>query len=356
MAQHEPEYYSFRPQQPEDADTRSSDISSLSSETAGTRDSTGNSRQEAASTRDSTGISRQEAASTSQTMSGQARPVMLRLRSLSADYGQGWGRALLCGACPAPAPAPTFYTEAKPGSGTLRRLCDTLKRPFRRCASVRRSGRRLVQQEQREAVLFTATAIRDHVPHPYCSRGLPFRRGDTLLVTSVSDTGVWTGLCPASGRSGTFKFVDVQRDDLKIRQDKSQSYPELQNICQRSKSVSDLLSSINQETLIPKFILNGFDTTESLKLMNDEDLEYLGVTDEKTKDLILGTIDWLHLCSDSGQTSSGECSRVTDSGYNSSSESIRSNQNADSSSFLHSSKSVSQLTQSVNNLLISTPL
>ena len=340
MAQHEPEYYSFRPEQPEDADTRSSDISSISSEAAGTRDSTG--------------ISRQEAASTSQTMSGQARPVMLRLRSLSADYGQGWGRALLCGACPAP--APTFYTEAKPGPGTLRRLCDTLKRPFRRCASVRRSGRRLVQQEAREAVLFTATAIRDHVPHPYCSRGLPFRRGDTLLVTEVSDTGVWTGLCPASGRSGTFKFVDVQRDDLKIRQDKSQSYPELQNICQRSKSVSDLLSSINQETLIPKFILNGFDTTESLKLMNDEDLEYLGVTDEKTKDLILGTIDWLHLCSDSGQTSSGECSRVTDSGYNSSSESIRSNQNTDSSSFLHSSKSVSQLTQSVNNLLISTPL
>ena len=340
MAQHEPEYYSFRPQQPEDADTRSSDISSISSEAAGTRDSTG--------------ISRQEAASTCQTMSGQARPVMLRLRSLSADYGQGWGRALLCGACPAP--APTFYTEAKPGPGTLRRLCDTLKRPFRRCASVRRSGRRLVQQEAREAVLFTATAIRDHVPHPYCSRGLPFRRGDTLLVTSVSDTGVWTGLCPASGRSGTFKFVDVQRDDLKIRQDKSQSYPELQNICQRSKSVSDLLSSINQETLIPKFILNGFDTTESLKLMNDEDLEYLGVTDEKTKDLILGTIDWLHLCSDSGPPSSGECSRVTDSGYNSSSESIRSNQNTDSSSFLHSSKSVSQLTQSVNNLLISTPL
>ena len=356
MAQHEPEYYSFRPQQPEDADTRSSDISSISSEAAGTRDSTGISRQEAASTRDSTGISRQEAASTCQTMSGQARPVMLRLRSLSADYGQGWGRALLCGACPAPAPAPTFYTEAKPGPGTLRRLCDTLKRPFRRCASVRRSGRRLVQQEAREAVLFTVTAIRDHVPHPYCSRGLPFRRGDTLLVTSVSDTGVWTGLCPASGRSGTFKFVDVQRDDLKIRQDKSQSYPELQNICQRSKSVSDLLSSINQETLIPKFILNGFDTTESLKLMNDEDLEYLGVTDEKTKDLILGTIDWLHLCSDSGQPSTGECSRVTDSGYNSSSESIRSNQNTDSSSFLHSSKSVSQLTQSVNNLLISTSL
>ena len=343
MAQTEPEYYSFRPEQPEDADTGprlATDISSISSE--------------AATTRDRRGISRQEAASTSQTMSGQARPVMLRLRSLSADYGQGWGRALLCGACPAP--APTFYTEAKPGPGTLRRLCDTIKRPFRRCASVRRSGRRLLQQEPREAVLFTATAIRDHVPHPYCSRGLPFRRGDTVLVTRVSDTGVWAGLCPASGRSGTFKFVDVQRDDLKIRQDKSQSYPELQNICQRSKSVSDLLSSINQETLIPKFILNGFDTTESLKLMNDEDLEYLGVTDEKTKDLILGTIDWLNLCSDSGPPSSEECSRVTDSGYNSSSESIRSNQNTNASSFLHSSTSVSQLTQSVNNLLISTPL
>merc|ERR1719150_3463983 len=74
MAQHEPEYYSFRPEQPEDADTGprlATDISSISSE--------------AANTRDRRGISRQEAASTSQTMSGQARPVMLRLRSLGQE-------------------------------------------------------------------------------------------------------------------------------------------------------------------------------------------------------------------------------------------------------------------------------
>ena len=303
---------------------------------------------------------------------------MERLRSKSVDLTAQclsvWNKTILCGTKSVPLSS-TYYSKTsidtdddpeeqneivtRENVGTIQKFCDTLKMPFKkRSLSVRRSARQLLLRRNNDPdplpVLFTATAIRDNVPHPYDSNGLPFTRGDKIHVTRVTDYGVWTGRC--GDRMGNFKFVDVEKDDLKVRSDKSKSYPELQSICQRSKSVSDLLSSINQENLIPKFILNGFDTTESIKAMNDEDLEYLGIVDDKIKDLIMGTIDWLNLCG-SKPSNQDDCPRITDSGYNSSSESVTINHKLPSkeqnSSFLHP---ITALSQSVNNLLIVTPL
>ena len=298
---------------------------------------------------------------------------MQRMRSKSVELSQQkswstWSRSLLCGSQSAGRQSSTFYSRSidteepeesqKCGSGTIQKFCDSIKKPFQnRNLSLRRSAGSLLSRKfsSKEPVLFMATAIRDNVPHPYDSHGLPFSRGDRIHVTRVSDYGVWTGTC--NGRSGNFKFVDVEKDDTKLRQDKSKSYPELQKLCLRSKSVSDLLSSINQETLIPKFILNGFDTTESLKRMTDEDLEYLGVEDDKTKDLIMGTIDWLNVTTAS-DTKKGEDdgSKASDSGYFSSavsSEFVPWNNQAQNvkTSFLHR-----QLSRSLNNLLVMTPL
>ena len=289
------------------------------------------------------------------------RPVMMRLRSLSADYTAEMSmRSLLCGVCSAP-PSATFYSRHNDDitphadcGGTIQKLCQTLKKPFRkRGCSARQSGRRLLEEEP---VLFTATAIRSHVPHPYDSQALPFTQGDSIAVTRVTDTGVWAGVC--RGRRGNFKFVDVRKDDpRRPGGDRSRSFPELQTVGPRAKSVSDLLSSINQEKLIPKFILNGFDTTESVRRMNDDDLEYLGVTDDQTKDLILGTIDWLNMCCENKpqtETDGGESlRRLSDSGYNTSEESVMSNQNSERKSFLHSNKSISC---SENDLTFLTPL
>lgn len=289
------------------------------------------------------------------------RPVMMRLRSLSADYTADMSmRSLLCGTCSAPSSA-TFYSRHNEDEdsdntegGPIKKLCRTLKKPFqKRGGSLRQSARRLLlgQDEEVEPVLFTATAIRTHVPHPYDSQALPFTVGDIIEVTRVTDHGVWAGKC--HGRRGNFKFVDVKKDDLRCRVDKARSYPELQTVCQRSKSVSDLLSSINQENLISKFILNGFDTTESVRGMNDDDLEYLGVTDEQTKDLILGTIDWLNMCEEKKPAEEESLRRQSDSGYNSSAESVLSDQNSERKSFLHSSITLSH---SEINLTFSTPL
>jgi len=295
---------------------------------------------------------------------------MKRLRSKSVDLTvtcmTKLGGTFLCGnQVPTPSPS-SFYSKSTdcwsysktqsqvtPG-GTLQKFCNSLKKPFQESLTVvRKNSKKCLgfSKSNDDTVLFTATAIRDNVPHPYDCHGLPFRKGDRIEVLHISDYGVWTGRL--GDKIGNFKFVDVEKDQVGVmRSDKSQSYPELQNVCLRSKSVSDLLSSINLENLIPKFILNGYDTTESVKHMTDDDLDYLGIEDDKTKDLIMGTVDWLKLCGDSAPAND-DCLRIPDSGYNSSQDSFHSYQNHQSLSYQHPVKGLSQ---SVTNLLIMTPL
>ena len=83
--------------------------------------------------------------------------------------------------------------------------------------------------------------------------------------------------------------------------------------------------------------------------MNDDDLEYLGVTDDHTKDLIMGTIDWLNLCEPSQTPAGGRKTQfLPDSGYTSV-ESIS------PSSLLQPGAGRSQHAED-ENLLIVTPL
>merc|ERR1711936_1007539 len=287
--------------------------------------------------------------------------TMTRLRSRSVDMAvtscvTKWSKSFLCGNDTNNLTS-TFYSKVdedkspqisdalQKHDGTLKKICDTIKRPFRtksRSQTLKQDISIILPREDDplEPVLFTAIAVRDHVPHPYDNSGLPFKTGDEIEVTGVNESGVWAGRC--NNRTGQFKFIDVRKVDTRNRQNCTETYPELENICRRSKSVADLLSSINLDNLIPKFVLNGFDTTASVKSMND-DLEYLGVTDDHTKDLIMGTIDWLNLRETSRSPMLCKKTRlVPDSGYTS----VES---------LTPSTLATTNTQS-NNLLIVTPL
>merc|ERR1711934_601147 len=60
-------------------------------------------------------------------------------------------------------------------------------------------------------VKFIATAVRDCVPSPYDQEALPFRKGDTIMVTRTNVNGIWRGVC--RNKEGCFKFVDVKIQD-----------------------------------------------------------------------------------------------------------------------------------------------
>merc|ERR1712079_835108 len=89
------------------------------------------------------------------------------------------------------------------------------------------------------------------------------------------------------GREGNFKFIDVRVE----RQSNKQRTLEtsLTRRISRSQSVSDLLSSMSLENLTSVFVLNGYDTAEDIEQLNEEDLEYLGITEEVTREMLLDT-------------------------------------------------------------------
>ena len=89
----------------------------------------------------------------------------------------------------------------------------------------------------------------------------------------------------------------------------------------RSRSVSDLLTAVHLENLTSVFVLNGYDTTDDIQHISEDDLDYLGIADTKAKDIILDTVQDLNI---NHQSSEKELSihNPDDSGFNSSESGI----------------------------------
>ena len=56
-----------------------------------------------------------------------------------------------------------------------------------------------------------------------------------------------------------------------------------------SPRISDLLTAIHLENLTSVFVLNGYDTTEDIRQLSVDDLDYLGI-DDSSKDIILRSV------------------------------------------------------------------
>ena len=91
-----------------------------------------------------------------------------------------------------------------------------------------------------------------------------------------------------------FKFVDVKiQDHLRRHAQKVQtqlgSISGARSVKVKSKSVSDLLTAIHLENLTSVFVLNGYDTTDDIRQLSVDDLDYLGI-DDSSKDIILRSV------------------------------------------------------------------
>merc|ERR1711963_869299 len=142
-----------------------------------------------------------------------------------------------------------------------------------------------VRSEEDDRAVCEAVAVKDCYPSPYDREALAFRRGDRIKVVKMEPAGIWRGRC--RGREGNFKFIDVrvERQSNKQRTMEASSTRRIS----RSQSVSDLLPSMSLENLTSVFVLNGYDTAEDIEQLNEEDLEYLGITEEVTREMLLDT-------------------------------------------------------------------
>jgi len=143
------------------------------------------------------------------------------------------------------------------------------------------ASRRVRWEEER--VVCEAIAVKDCHPSPYDKQALAFRRGDRIEVIRMGPTGIWRGRC--RGKEGNFKFIDVRTE----KQPKKRVEASPTRRISRSQSVSDLLSSMSLENLTSVFVLNGYDTAEDIEQLCEDDLEYLGITEEETREMLLDT-------------------------------------------------------------------
>ena len=83
--------------------------------------------------------------------------------------------------------------------------------------------------------------------------------------------------------------------------------------------MSDLLTAVHLENLTSVFVLNGYDTTEDIKHLSVDDLDYLGIEDTRAKDIILDTVQDLNINQQTYEKEQSPGPSVEDdSGFNSS--------------------------------------
>ena len=180
------------------------------------------------------------------------------------------------------------YSKSRSGStGELRCADELVNEAMTECCD----DERIVNDDDYEVKCF-ATAVRDCVPSPYDQEALSFRKGDTIMVTKTNVNGIWRGVC--RNKEGCFKFVDVKIQN-QLRRHAQRVQSQLRRVGGqggvqvKSKSVSDLLTAIHLENLTSVFVLNGYDTTEDIRQLSVDELDYLGI-DESSKDLILRSV------------------------------------------------------------------
>ena len=135
-----------------------------------------------------------------------------------------------------------------------------------------------------------AIAITDFTPNPYDREALRLRRGDIIDVIETNPNGTWRGHC--RGRVGNFKFLNVEtipsgRMRLGSKQGEAQCREDRGT---KTRTVHQLLDSINMTQYLSVLTLNGFDNLDSLYKLDKATLDYFGIVNPVQQSQLLGAI------------------------------------------------------------------
>ncbi|KAL8180968.1 UNVERIFIED_CONTAM: SAM and SH3 domain-containing protein 3 [Gekko kuhli] len=130
----------------------------------------------------------------------------------------------------------------------------------------------------------------DFLPSPYDKDSLKLQKGDVIHIIAKPPVGTWTGLL--NNKMGSFKFiyVDVIPDD---------PVPVLKS-CSRSRSkrpkpktLEELLERMNLQEYASTLLLNGYQTLEDFKELQETHLNELNITDPQHRAKLLTAADLL---------------------------------------------------------------
>jgi len=138
-------------------------------------------------------------------------------------------------------------------------------------------------------VIGQARAVVDCVPSPYDRDALTFAKDDLIDIIHMNASGLWWGRC--GNRVGHFKFVNVEILPARTRR-RSRSRS-LRRVKRKPGTVAEVMRVLHMEQHLPVFVLNGYEDLTLFKDLDDEELDYLGITEEEQREKLIAMAELL---------------------------------------------------------------
>ncbi|XP_023241423.1 uncharacterized protein LOC111639717 [Centruroides sculpturatus] len=137
-----------------------------------------------------------------------------------------------------------------------------------------------------------ARALVDYTPSPYDKDALAFKKGDVIDIIAKNKTGIWVGM--AHGKVGHFKFINVEELPCEGRTRRRRRHSsEKPLITSKPDSLHDLLKQLGLQDYMNVFVLNGYEDLDTLKEIEKEDLDSLGIHNPDHSHKLLRAIELL---------------------------------------------------------------
>ncbi|KAK1170820.1 SAM and SH3 domain-containing protein 1a isoform X2 [Acipenser oxyrinchus oxyrinchus] len=131
----------------------------------------------------------------------------------------------------------------------------------------------------------------DFTPSPYDSDSLKLKKGDIIDIISKPPMGTWMGLL--NNKVGTFKFIYVDVLNEEEEKPKRPVRRRRKGRPPKPKSVEDLLERINLKEHMPTFLFNGYEDLDTFKLLEEEDLGELNISDPEHRAVLMTAVELL---------------------------------------------------------------
>jgi len=196
-----------------------------------------------------------------------------------------------------------FQDQASPAQSLAHRLRGRLEYVNRKMNQIRsRSAERLrgctsgvksevvtSRQVYSGPVIGQARAVVDSGPGPHDKDALSYAKDDVIDIIAMNASGLWRGRC--GDRVGHFKFINVEI--LPPRQGRGNGSRRMSR--RKPGTLAEVMRILNMEEHVPIFVLNGYEDLTLFKDLDNEELDYLGITNAEQREKLKAMTELLFL-------------------------------------------------------------
>ncbi|XP_014375091.2 uncharacterized protein LOC102378130 isoform X2 [Alligator sinensis] len=128
----------------------------------------------------------------------------------------------------------------------------------------------------------------DFTPSPYDTDSLKIKKGDIIDIICKTPMGMWTGML--NNKVGNFKFIYV---DIIMEEEAAPRKIRAHRRSRRAKpkTLQELLERIHLQEYTSTLLLNGYETLEDLKDLQESHLVELNITDPEDRAKLLSAVE-----------------------------------------------------------------